>query len=757
MKKLFANLLVAALLLVLLAAGAFPVAAQTPQPANPVVTPAPGSPNEVLLSQIDPNEIQLNGPFDSNSLTFGLPASWRLEAGGKLELNLAVSFNTVAKAAGATAPLVQGGTLSVQLNGVTVGVVSLDTVGEVAYAFDLPADSLISQRADGRMELRFVLDSGISCYVNQQMTVFIHTSSRFSLPHAEVSPDTSLLNFPRPIYQDSVFPEAALVVIPDQPSAAELRAALTVAAGLGNLTGNKLVQDLTTISQLTPEQQAANHIVLVGKAAGLPLLDTLDLPLKATGGQFAFEGGAPDPGVVQMALAPWNKSDVVLVVSGNSEAGVVKAAQALTTGILRVNSAPNLAVVEQVQTTPLAVTAPVDQTLADLTLLDTGRAVTPGKAIKTLRFAGLNSASYRFYLPPGLTTDSSASFKLIFGHSSLLNYSRSGLVILVNGQPIGSVRFSDQTAAVANNEVQFNLPATAVVPGYNRLEIKATLFPVDACTDPRLDGLWATIWPESTLHLPLSPAQVAPLSQVDLSAYPAPFTNEPTLANTAFVLPHDDLQVWRSAMQIASFLGDRSNGALFTLAAFYGDELKDPERSQYNLVVLGQPSKLPLVAELNSSLPAPFDPASDVAIESNLQVKYQIPTSSPVGYVELLPSPWNSNNLVIAGLGNSPQGVAWSASALVNAPLRSQLAGNFAAISGSQVVTTDTRLSPAPSAAAAPAIQVGQPGADQPIDLAAPHSDRPSWILPAIYVALGLIFLVLLVVILGAFRRGRNA
>lgn len=757
MKKLFTNILVAALLLVLLAAGAFPVAAQTPQPADPVVTPAPGSPNEVSLFQISPDEIQLNGPFDSNSLTFGLPASWILQAGGKLELNLAVSFNTVAQAAGTATPLVQGGTLSVQMNGVTVGVVSLDTIGEVAYSFDLPAEALTSQRADGRMEVRFILDSGISCYVNQQMTVFIHTSSRFNLPHTEDVPNTNLINFPRPIFQDSVFPEAALVVIPDQPSSAELRAALTVAAGLGNLTGNKLLQDLTTVSQLTPEQQAVNHLILVGKAAGLPLLGSLELPLKATGGQFAFEGGAPDNGVVEMVAAPWNPAEVVLVVSGNSDAGVVKAAQALTTGVLRVNSAPNLAVIEQVQPSPLAVTAPVDQSLADLTLLDTGLTVAPDKAIKTLRFAGLNSASYRFYLPPGLTVDSSASFKLVFGHSSLLNYSRSGLVILVNGQPIGSARFSDQTAAQTNNEVQFNLPATVVVPGYNRLEIKATLFPVDACTDPKLDGLWATIWPESSLHLPLNQAQVAPLSQVDLSSYPAPFTNEPTLGNTAFVLPHDDLQVWRSALRIASFIGDRSNGALFTFATFYGDELKDPERSQYNLVVLGQPSKLPLVAELNPGLPAPFDPASDVAIETNLQVKYQIPATSPVGYVELFPSPWNPNNLVIAGLGNSPQGVAWAASALVDAPLRSQLAGNFAAISGSQVVTTDTRLVSVPADASAPSIQIGQPGANAQLDLAAPPADRPSWLLPAIYVALALILVVLVVVLVNAFRRGRDA
>jgi hypothetical protein len=257
------------------------------------------------------------------------------------------------------------------------------------------------------------------------------------------------------------------------------------------------------------------------------------------------------------------------------------------------------------------------------------------------------------------------------------------------------------------------------------------------------------------LHLPLTPTQVSPLSMVDLSAYPAPFTYQPTLGATAFVLPHDDLDSWRSALRIASFLGDRTNGAVFTLSAFYGDELKDPDRAKYNLVVIGQPSKLPIVSEMNPSLPAPFDPSSDVAIESNMQVKFNIPATAPTGYVQLFPSPWNPNNLVVAALGNSPQGVLWAASALVDAPLRSRLAGNFAAISGTQAVTTDTRLSPY---AQNPEPVTGNllPGIDSKVDLTPPPANHPSWILPVIYVASALIVLVLLAALVGAWvRRSR--
>lgn len=764
MKKLFANLFIVALVLGLLVAGALPVSAQaagpTPTPSpSPEVTPVSTNPNQISLFQITQSEIQLNGPFDSTSFTFGVPANWRLlGAGATIELHLAVSFNSAARPGFDinTAPLIQGGNLTVRFNGVTVGVLPLNQLGEVTQKLTIPAEALVSQRSDGRLEVGFVLDSGISCYVSQQMTVFIHTGSLFILPHDEAMPDVSLLKFPQPLFQGSVFPENALIVIPDNPSAAELQAALTVAAGLGNLTANAIVLDLTTISKLTSEQQLANNLILVGKGASLPLLSNVTLPLPPTGGQFKFAGDAGDNGVIEMANSPWSLPRVVLVVSGNTDAGVVKAAQAVTTGFLRTNTAPNLSIIEQVQSNPVNISVPVDQSLAELALADTGNVASPGKALKTLRFASTNSASYRFYVPAGQTVTPDAFFDLVFGHSALLNYARSGLVISINGQPIGSVRMSDTTAANSNNHVQINIPSAVILPGYNRLEIRSNLIPNDACVDPQLDGLWASIWPDSNLHLPLAPTQVSQLSTVDLAAYPAPFTYQPTLGNTAFVLAHDDLESWRSAVRIASFLGDRTNAALYTFATYYGDELKDPDRGKYNLLVIGQPSKLPIISDMNASLPAPFDPTSDVAIESNMQVKFNIPASAPTGYVQLLPSPWNPQNLVIAALGNSPQGVAWASSALVDAPLRTRLAGNFAAISGSQVVTTDTRLvsySQSPDTVTANVI----PNIDTKADLTPPPTNRPIWILPAIYVASGLIGLVLLIALISALVRRRRA
>jgi cellulose synthase operon protein B len=765
--KWFAFLIIPVVILSLFSGLILPASAQgvgatpTPTVAVPTAIPqglqVPTDPNAVSFFQISQSEVQLNGPFDSSSLVFGLPPNWRLLADASLDLHMAVSFNTLARPQDTTiAPVMQGGTLTVRFNGYTVAVISLNQVGEITQKIPLTTASMASQRNDGRFEVGFILDSGISCYVSQQMTVFIHTTSQFILPHEQMIPEASLIKFPQPLFQGSVFPENALIVIPDNPSSAELQAALTVSAGMSNLTGNSLAQDLTTVGKLTSDQQIANNLILVGKAASLPLLSNVTMPLPVSGGKFAFVGdNTTDNGVVQMANSPWSLPRVVLVVSGNTDAGVVKAAQAVTTGLLRPNTAQNLSIIEQVEPNPVKVSTPIDQSLNDLALADTGSVASPGKALKTLRFASVNNASYRFYIPAGQTVTPDAFFDLVFGHSALLNYGRSGLVISINGQPVGSIRLSDATAVNSTNHAQITIPSTVILPGYNRLDIKANLVPNDACINPTLDGLWATIWGDSNLHLPLTPTQVDPLATVDLASYPAPFIYQPTLGSTAFVLPHDNLDAWRSAVLVAASLGDRANGPVYTFAAYYGDELKDPDRAKYNLIIIGQPSNLPLVNEMNANLPAPFAPSSDVAIESNMQVKFNIPANAPTGYVQLLASPWNPQNLIVAALGNSPQGVTWSSSALYDPVLRTRLAGNFAAINGTQVVTTDTRLisyqQGADIVSANPT-----PGLPSNVALIPVNTNRPVWLIPAIYVALGLMGLVLLIALVSSFVRGRR-
>ncbi len=721
---------------------------------TPTATLAPGvnapitSADAFTFLQLNQDEILLTGPYDTHNFLFGLPADWKPIGGSALNLFLTVAFNTSVQGTGEY-NVVNGGVMQVRLNGVSLGVLQLNRIGEINERLEIPERALISRRQDGRMELTFILDSSLTCTLNQQMNVIIYPSSQVLLPHEITTPSTDLVRFPYPLYQDSIYPDTALIVVPDDPAAAELQAAMTLAAGLGNLTNNALTMTLTTAGQLTAEQKATQHLILVGKSGSLPMLNELALPLppkiEAGGGQFSLDGGGPDDGVIQMVNSTANSGKVVLVVSGNTDAAVIKAAQAITTGLLRPNRSPNLAIVDQVSPTPIPVSQPLDQTLGDM-----------GYEVNSLERLGINTASYQFYLPPGQTLASDAVFDLVYGHSALLDYDRSGLVVLLNNQPIGSVRFNDDTAKQANNHMQIPLPASAGLPGQNRLDLRVTLALRDNCIGPDINGQFFTIWPESRLHLPLNPSQATAELTYDMSVYPMPFILNSTLSSTALVLQRNDLPTWQTALGIARFLGDRANGPVTALNVFYGDEVPEDALPEYNLLIIGRPSQLPIMTALNESLPAPFEAGSEVAREASMQVTYRIPNDSPVGYVQMLPSPWNNQNLVMVAVGNTAESVQWAASALVNASLRSQLAGNFAVINNEQIITGDTRVSmPRIEAVATNAPNVMAVVQPQ-MNLNVPPQARPTWILPAIVVAAALSGLVLILAVLGAFARQRR-
>ncbi|MEW5828990.1 MAG: cellulose biosynthesis cyclic di-GMP-binding regulatory protein BcsB [Chloroflexota bacterium] len=730
-KKLPSPAIALMLLITLLAASFIPAQAQ-----------APLEDGIITVGQLEGSEILLLGPYDTETLYFGLPADWSMTGDAQLDLNVTAAFNA---AAVGNAPAVFGGLLTVRFNRNTVAILPISNAGTFDLNVTIPQALLVSPRPDGRMELRFELDSGISCQANQHMNLVINTGSRLAFAYEKVQPGTDLINFPRPIFQDTIFPDSATIVIPDQPSAAELQSALTVAAGLGNLTSSELGLGLTTASQLSQAQQASDHIIFVGKAGSLPQLAELDLALAAANGSFAPAGGSPDDGVVQMANSPWNVSRVVLVVSGNSDAAVVKAAQAVSTGVLQSNSAPNLAVIEEVKDQPLASPLVSNQTFADL-----------GYEQDLLTDRGVSTAGYNFYVPTGSTVSSEAFLELAFGHSALMDYNLSGVVVLLNNQPIGSIKFTAETAAQAINTAHFALPQSLVLPGNNRIDVRVSLEPLDNCTDPTLEGLFAVIWPESRLFLPFTTIQMNTVNLVDLGNYPTPLSFDATMGSLAFLLQGNDLGAWQGALQIAKFLGDRTNGPIAMPRVFFDGQAAAEELANYNLVVIGRPSELAAMGELNPVLPVSFAEGSDQVASDYSQVAYRIPADVPQGYVQLLTSPWNNERVVFAALGNTPEGIAWAASSLADSPLRGQLAGNFALINRTQVRTADTRLGQ-PLEETAEQLPVELPVAPGPvdIDLTPPPANQPAWILPTLGVAAGLVFIILLVVLVNSTRSRR--
>jgi len=325
----------------------------------------------------------------------------------------------------------------------------------------------------------------------------------------------------------------------------------------------------------------------------------------------------------------------------------------------------------------------------------------------------------------------------------------------LNDQPIGSIRLSDTTANQANTRIRVGIPPAAVKTGINNLEIVALLYPVDECNAPNQDGLFVTLWSdESRLFLPLItlPANLNYLP--DLSAYPSPFTQSASLSTTAFVVQNGSPDAWRLTLALAADLGSITDGAIMTPSLFYADNIPVEERSKYNFLVVGAPSKLPLIAELNDQLPSGFTEGSDMATERDLQVIYQITEQTPVGYLELLESPWNQNNVIVTVLGNLPQGIIWAKNALIVEDTRERLTGDFVVVNNTQTLAADTRLSNALefSPIPTPVVAADSTVSESPSTAAA----KPGWVFIAMIVTSALIVTVLVVAIYTGWARSRK-
>ena len=730
-----------------LGSGVYAQSETLPAP-TPIPTELPAVPTLISAEDLLPfsmigmssSEV-LHGPYDSMRLRFGLPSTWELQPGAELYLRLNAYFaNSRRGADGIQAA--NGGTLEVSFNGQLIATLVFDWVGERTVRIPLPDEVLQSPRSDGRHELYLFLNAAIDCVYDNQTAITVQADSQFYLPHDIRPPDLDLSLLPRPIYQlDSFQTEAVVVVAPDNPSREELEAAYLVVGGMARMTRNALVPELLFVNEVTPQVMAENHAIFVGRPAAFRSFVTGEWPAPFAGGRLRHPDLQADDGVIQVTLNPSNDTLVWVMVSGNDEKGLQKAAQAFSSGALRTSGRPDLALVSDVEASVAIADVPDDRTFSDL-----------GYSVQTARGFGVHYFDIKFYVPPGMTTSEDAYLRLRFNHSAMIDFARSGMLVYLNDQIIGSARFDEDTAKGGVDD--FTLPRYALLPGVNRLVIAADLIPTDYCSNLVLSNLWITLAPTSLIHLPLMPMQFALMDFRNLGNYPNPFVASPTLSSLAFILPPDDPQTWKVGAALSADLARRRGGAILEFALAFADDVPEAYR-QRDWIVMGQPSKLLLLSEMSDALPVPFPPGEDIAAESGLQITYRIPPGTSLGYLELFAPPRDSQRTILGVFGSTPEGLSWAANALLDSSLRGKLSGNFAVVREERLFTADTRIGLGSGNLAATAVP---DVTSLPIQFTTPApvekvAQKPDWIIPVIAFSSALALAVLVSVLVRSAKR----
>ena len=398
------------------------------------------------------------------------------------------------------------------------------------------------------------------------------------------------------------------------------------------------------------------------------------------GSYFFWQGGravAESDGIIQELVSPWDQTKAILVITGLGDQAVYKASQAMSFESHFPAMHGPLALVRAIHADPEY--APEEQAVR-LTLADLGYEDSTSSG-------SFQSRSYWFNLPLAWELNQGAYFELHFSHSQLINYENSSLTVLFNSRPLVTIGLSEETSQ--GGILQVELPGSPLAHSgrSNRIEVQAEMQPRDKCGSA--DQLWTVIKSDSLLHLEHGKQNNRTL---DLALYPIPFDRQPDLSDVRFVLPElPQPGEWELALQLSAALGSEVDGSKIIPAVTLGAALLDTDLSDYHLITIGRPTRNPILQQVNTQLPQPFLPDSDRIEQKLREVVLRLPPEVSLGYVQLLPSPWNENLGLLAVTGTSDEGVTWASQSLSQTSLSRQLSGNLAVIRDQDIQTLDTR------------------------------------------------------------------
>jgi len=358
-----------------------------------------------------------------------------------------------------------------------------------------------------------------------------------------------------------------------------------------------------------------------------------------------------DNGLLAYIRSPWNPGRIMLLVSGESGAGVRKAASVLAAEKHLPFSEGNSIVIQNV-----ADSLKIEQFLIDIELRDLA-------AEQSLQTTSINETRVEIpFMIPGDTRISPESYiELYFRHSQLLDYFDSNISVFLNEIPVGTIRLGDNSAE--NGLSRMILPPNVLKPLKNEMIISLTITPRDICADERSGNYWITVFGNSYLHLPPVLGLNTEANTYSLKNLPAVLLRDESFSNLKFLVGREEKRDWEHASRLVFSLGKHTlSNIIQPSVQFSTAGMNIGEKTDY--IIIGMMDEIPEESGVNPYLPLPYKPDGTLTDEAFNGIQYEIQSDQDIGIIEsvLLPE---RQTTILGIFGNSAIGLQTAVSHII--------------------------------------------------------------------------------------------
>lgn len=623
------------------------------------------------LSQLGYGEQLLTFP-DSKIVYIRLPDQWQAKATTSFTIHYTLFYETATQPTQTALQASRYPNVKIYINNILASTFTPTVGKDQFYTFELPV-TVVDRIANPNNVFSFTFE-----YVDQHDyfcgylgVLKIHDDSSFNVNFDFMAPNLEVSRFPSPVSQNSSLPETIYFIIPDNYNGSDLSAAATTAAMINRLNESQAAYKLVKESDRMGIPDKANVVIIGSPTRNAFLRDFLYKPSGnsvgmpsslASGNKIYINSAsrflADDEGLIQVMQSIRNPRYSYMVVTGNTDAAVERAAMGLSSPPVIANGAgfivsPSFKVPEY--------------QLNDVVTLKT-----LGFNSTTYYGYGTNIYAVNFYIPRNWKMEDGTSFILRYRNSDNLDEFNSSLAVYMNDQPAGSIKIDVKTTG--EKEVVIPINKKDIRSGWlNTLRIEASSDMIRYCVyNPR--AFLINIQDTSMLTLPHSlitnPKELSPITQpiYYFGSRPSVYVSMPAKPTV------EDLKV---LMSFSSIMGALRLPAI-NYQVSLGSQTDISTISGENILVIGRPSTNPNISKINKNLPQGFLSNTDTLEQKVGNATYQVPPGVSLGLMEAITSPFNPEMGLTLISGTTQEGQNFVYNRLTRSPSNiDELEGNL--------------------------------------------------------------------------------